>query len=152
MMYQDQDAARAYLEARRWPNGICCPACGETGRITARKGGFYRCNRCKTDFTVRTGTVLQRSHVPLHKWLRAIHVLATSRNVTSIGLAKAIGVTQKTAWLMLRKLRKACGDNAYTYLVNTPQELLDEMVDRVLAYRVIQHRARLILPHSRLRP
>jgi len=133
-IYQDQASARAYLESRRWPNGICCPACGATGRITARKGGFYRCNRCKTDFTVRAGTVLQLSRVPLHKWLRAIHVLATSRNVTSIGLAKAIGVTQKTAWLMMRRLRNACANDAHD-LATTHQARLDAIVDRVLAYR-----------------
>jgi len=131
----DRASARAYLEARRWPNGVCCPACGATNRITARKDGLFRCNNCKTDFTVRAGTIFQRSRVPLDKWLHAIHLMATSRNVTSIGLAKAIGVTQKTAWLMMRKLRKACGNDAHTELAATPQALLDAVVDRVLAYR-----------------
>ena len=134
-IYQDQASARAYLEARRWPWRICCPACGETCRITASKGEFYRCNRCKTDSTVRAGTVLQRSRVPLHKWLRAIHLLTTSRNVTSVRLSNDIGVTQKTAWLMLRRLRDACGNDAHTDLAATHQARLDAIVDRVLAYR-----------------
>ena len=55
-MFPDQEAARAYLEGRLWPNGPRCPVCGLGERITTRKGGFYRCNQCKEDFTVRTGT------------------------------------------------------------------------------------------------
>ena len=54
-MFPDQETARKYLEARLWPNGATCPVCGLGERITARKGGFYRCNQCKEDFTVRTG-------------------------------------------------------------------------------------------------
>ena len=61
-MFPDQEAARSYLEGRLWPNGPRCPVCGLGERITTRKGGFYRCNQCKEDFTVRTGTVFERSH------------------------------------------------------------------------------------------
>lgn len=66
-MFQDQESARTYLESRLWPEGPKCPVCGLGERITARAGGFYRCNQCKEDFTVRTGTIFERSHVPLHK-------------------------------------------------------------------------------------
>ena len=80
--------------------------------ITARKGGFYRCNQCKEDFTVRTGTIFERSHVPLHKWVYAMYLLVTARKgISSMQLAKEIGVTQKTAWFMLGRLREACGDD-----------------------------------------
>jgi transposase-like protein len=59
--FPDQESARVYLEARLWPSGPVCHECKSGERITARKGGFYRCNACKLDFTVRTGTIFERS-------------------------------------------------------------------------------------------
>jgi transposase-like protein len=110
-MFPDQETARVYLESRLWPNGARCPFCEGSGRITARKDGFYRCNPCKKDFTVRTGTIFERSHVPLHKWIYAMYLLVTARKgISSLQLSKEIGVTQKTAWFMLGRLREACGD------------------------------------------
>jgi len=109
-MFPDADTARTYLEGRLWPNGPTCPVCGLGERITARKGGFYRCNQCAEDFTVRTGTIFERSHVPLHKWVYAMYLLVTARKgISSLQLAKEIGVTQKSAWFMLQRLREACG-------------------------------------------
>lgn len=106
----EQESARAYLEARLWPNGAVCPVCGLSERITARKDGFYRCNQCKEDFTVRTGTIFERSHVPLHKWVYAMYLLVTARKgISSMQLAKEIGITQKSAWFVLHRLREACG-------------------------------------------
>lgn len=108
-MVPDAETARAYLESRLWPDGITCPTCAGKERITTRKGGFYRCNRCKTDFTVRTGTIFERSHVPLHKWVYAMYLVVTARKgISSMQLAKEIGVTQKSAWFMLQRLREAC--------------------------------------------
>lgn len=108
----DAEAARLYLEARLWPNGARCPVCGLGERITARKGGYYRCNQCKEDFTVRTGTIFERSHVPLHKWVYAMYLLVTARKgISSLQLAKEIGITQKSAWFVLHRLREACGDD-----------------------------------------
>jgi transposase-like protein len=110
-MFPDQETAREYLESRLWPEGPSCPVCGTGDRITARKGGYYRCNQCKEDFTVRTGTVFERSHVPLHKWLYAMYLLVTARKgISSLQLSKEIGVTQKSAWFVLHRLREACGD------------------------------------------
>src|SRR6204780_2519045 len=111
-MFPDQETARTYLEGRLWPNGPRCPVCGLGERITERTGGFYRCNQCKEDFTVRTGTVMERSHIPLHKWVYAMYLLVTARKgISSMQLAKEIGITQKSAWFMLGRLREACGDN-----------------------------------------
>lgn len=110
--FPDEATARAYIEARRWPNGATCPACAEAKRITPRPKGFYRCNACKTDFTVRTGTIFERSHVPLHKWLYSMYMLVTARKgISSVQLAKQIGVTQKTAWFVLGRIREACGND-----------------------------------------
>ena len=111
-MFPDQESARVYFEARRWPDGATCPACGEAMRIGTRKGGFYRCNACLLDFTIRTGTIFERSHVPLHKWLYAMYLLVTARKgISSMQLAKEIGITQKSAWFVLHRLREACGDD-----------------------------------------
>ena len=110
--FPDQEAARLYLEARLWPKGAVCPSCKSMERITTRKGGFYRCNACKEDFTVRTGTIFGRSHVPLHKWLYAMYLLVTSRKgISSMQLSKEIGITQKSAWFVLQRLREACGND-----------------------------------------
>ena len=111
-MFPDAEAARVYMEGKRWPDGAVCPACDEAKRITTRKGGFYRCNACKTDFTVRTATIFERSHIPLHKWLYAMYLLVTARKgISSLQLAKQIGVTQKSVWFMLQRLREACGND-----------------------------------------
>ena len=109
-MFPDQETARTYLEGRLWPAGPKCPVCGLGERITARKAGFYRCNQCKEDFTVRTGTIFERSHVPLHKWVYAMYLLVTARKgISSLQLSKEIGITQKSAWFVLHRLREACG-------------------------------------------
>ena len=111
-MFPDQESARVYLESRLWPEGPKCGVCAKGDRITVRKGGFYRCNACKQDFTVRTGTIFERSHVPLHKWIYAMYLLVTSRKgISSMQLAKEIGITQKSAWFVLQRLREACGND-----------------------------------------
>jgi len=111
-MFPDQETARIYLESRLWPNGARCGICQSTERITARKDGYYRCLSCKADFTVRTGTIFERSHVPLHKWIYAMYLLVTSRKgISSLQLAKEIGITQKSAWFVLQRLREACGND-----------------------------------------
>jgi transposase-like protein len=110
-LFPDQESARKYLEGRLWPNGVKCPTCKAGERITARKQGYYRCNACHLDFTIRTGTIFERSHVPLHKWLYAMYLLVTARKgISSMQLAKEIGITQKSAWFVLHRLREACGD------------------------------------------
>jgi transposase-like protein len=109
-MFPDAESARVYIEERLWPNGPRCPVCGMGERVTARIGGYYRCNQCREDFTVRTGTIFERSHVPLHKWIYAIYLLVTARKgISSMQLSKEIGITQKSAWFVLHRLREACG-------------------------------------------
>ena len=112
-LYPDAEAARLYFEARRWPNGPVCPHCDSGEQITKRGGkrtGYYRCRECDKEFTVRTGTIFERSHVPLNKWLYAMYIVVTVRKgVSSLQLSKEIGVQQKTAWFMLQRLREACG-------------------------------------------
>ena len=116
-LYPDAESARLYLEAQRWPNGPACPYCGAFERIMARKGkriGYYRCHDCGDEFTVRTKTIFERSHVPLHKWVYAMYLVVTARKgISSLQLAKEIGVTQKTAWFVLGRLREAVGGDDF---------------------------------------
>ena len=113
-MFPDAETARLYLEKRRWDGHVHCPHCGSE-KITARGGkriGYYRCRGCSEEFTVRTGTIFERSHVPLHKWIYSMYLVVTARKgISSLQLSKEIGVTQKTAWFMLGRLREACGDD-----------------------------------------
>jgi transposase-like protein len=139
--YPDQDSARAYLEDRLWPNGPICPSCHAGDRLTQRKDGFRRCNACQLDFTLRTGTIFQRSHVPLHAWLGAMYLFPFY--ISSRKLAKEIGVTQKTAWFLLARLHEACASIASEQKNLKQKEVLDKIVDVVLAYRP---------PHKRPRP
>lgn len=109
--FPDEKSARTYIERRLWKGGVHCPKCGMKDN-TPRKGrkGFHLCNPCRLEFTIRTGTIFGRSHVPLHKWIYAMYLLVTSRKgISSLQLSKEIGVKQHTAWFMLQRLREACG-------------------------------------------
>jgi len=111
-MFPNEEAARQYIEAYRWPEGAVCPHCREAKRIKTKTGGYYRCNACLETFTVRTKTIFERSHVPLHKWLHAMYRLMTARKgISSLQLGKEIGVQQRTAWFMLHRIREACGND-----------------------------------------
>jgi transposase-like protein len=111
--FPDETTARTYLEARRWPTGPICPHCNNGARVQVRKVvGYFRCLACKEDFTVRTGTIFERSHIPLHKWLMAMYLIATARKgISSMQLSKELGITQKSAWFMLQRIREACGND-----------------------------------------
>ena len=110
-LYPDADAARLYLERLRWNGKPTCPHC-KHDKITTRGGkrtGYFRCHRCIREFTVRTGSIFERSSVPLNKWLYSMYLVVTSRKgISSLQLSKEIGVTQKTAWFMLGRIREAC--------------------------------------------
>ena len=106
-MFPDQESARLYLESRLWPDGATCPTCKKGERITVRKGGYYRCNACNLDFTVRTGTVMDRSHIPLHKWLGAMLLVAKNPDISSLALASELELTPKSASLTIKRIYEA---------------------------------------------
>jgi transposase-like protein len=112
-IFHDAEAARAYLEATRWPNGAVCPHCGVEGDSTKLAGktarpGLYQCNACREQFSVTVGTVFERSKIPLHKWLYASWLLCSSKKgISSHQLHRMIGVTYKTAWFMTHRIREA---------------------------------------------
>jgi len=112
-IFDNETAAREYLEATRWPDGPVCPCCGLTDKVSALppKGsmgeGWYHCNQCREKFTVRVGTLYERSHVPLHKWLLATHLLCSSKKgMSAHQLHRLLGVTYKTAWFMAHRIRE----------------------------------------------
>ena len=109
--FTNEDAARAYLEKLRWPNGPVCPHCGTVDKAYATKrAGKYRCasKGCRKDFTVKIGTVFEASHIPLHQWLLAAYLLCSSKKgISSHQLMRTLDVTYKTAWFMTHRIREA---------------------------------------------
>lgn len=114
--FTDEDAARAFLQAKRWPDGPVCPHCGvmnEATRLTpgedtkthARKG-LWNCNACRKQFSATIGTIFEDSHIPLHKWLFAIHLIcASKKGMSAHQLHRMLGVTYKSAWFMAHRIR-----------------------------------------------
>lgn len=112
-IFHNEDAAREHLEALRWPNGVYCPRCGTFDGIAKLGGksmgaGWYTCAACRDKFTVRVGTVFERSHIPLHKWVLAFRLMASSKKgVSSHQLHRTLGITYKSAWFMSHRIREA---------------------------------------------
>ncbi len=116
--FNDPDAAREFLEAKRWPDGPICPHCGVEGEAyrleagpevkakrQARKG-LWKCAACRKQFTVTIGTIFEDSKIPLHKWLHAIHMLCSSKKgISAHQLHRNLGVTYKSAWFMAHRIR-----------------------------------------------
>src|SRR5207237_977138 len=108
----DEAAAVAHYEADRWPNGVVCPLCGVVGEAKKMGGktqaGMFLCNACRGKFTVRTGSVFERSHIPMHKWLLATHLMASSKKgISAHQLHRMLGITYKSAWFMAMRIRTA---------------------------------------------
>lgn len=114
-IYNNEDAAREALEAIRWPNGPVCPHCGNLdqdkiakGKGKAHRPGLHYCAACNGQFTVTVGTVFERSKIPLTKWLMAAQMFNSGKNgVSAHEIHRTLGVTYKTAWFMMHRLREA---------------------------------------------
>ncbi len=116
-IFQDADKAREYLEAQRWPNGPVCPHCGSVeDQITKMEGekhrpDLYNCKGCRKQFSVTVGTVYERSHIPLNKWLLATHLMcAGKKGISAHQLHRMLGITYKSAWFMAMRIREAMKD------------------------------------------
>ena len=109
-MFPDEAAAIRYVESRRWPTGAACPKCGSTA-VSAVKNAKpmpWRCRDCRKHFSVRTGTIFAESNLKIHKWLLAAYLMTVARKgISSVQLAKEVGVTQKTAWFLEHRIREA---------------------------------------------
>jgi transposase-like protein len=110
--FTDENEARKFLEASRWPDGPVCPFCGQIATVSPLGGnsmgpGWYYCSDCQDKFTVRVGTLYERSHIPLHKWLLATHlVVASKKGMSSLQLSRMLGITYKSAWFMCHRIRE----------------------------------------------
>jgi transposase-like protein len=112
--FTDETKAREFLEASRWPDGAYCPRCGQFDTVNPLGGksmgpGWFFCSHCKDKFTVRTGTVMERSHIPLHKWLMATHLMmASKKGMSALQLQRMLGLgSYRSAWFMCHRLREA---------------------------------------------
>ena len=112
-IFTNEAKARKHLESLRWPDGPFCPHCGSTENIKKLEGkshrlGLHQCNSCREHFTVTVGTLFERSHIPLHKWLLAFHLMSASKKgISSHQLHRMLGITYKTAWFMTHRIREA---------------------------------------------
>jgi hypothetical protein len=115
-IFHDEDAAREHFQALRWPHGPVCPFCGSVDDATEMKGrttrpGLYKCKarECRKPFTATMGTLYERSHIPLHKWLLATHLMcASKKGISAHQLFRMLGFgSYKTAWFMAHRIREA---------------------------------------------
>lgn len=119
-IFHDNDAAREHLESLLWPNGPVCPHCGNNDgdRITKLKGkstrpGVYKCKEkeCRKPFTVTIGTVMERSKIPLCKWVLAAQLMASSKKgMSALQLQRMIGTNYESAWFLFHRLRECAID------------------------------------------
>lgn len=115
-IFHDEDAARAHLEAQRWPTGPVCPHCGVIDQATrlageSHRAGLLECRACRRQFSVTVGTVFERSHVPLHKWVLATHLITSSKKgMSAHQLHRMLNVAYRTAWFMAHRIREAMTD------------------------------------------
>lgn len=123
--FHDADEARKWLETELWPNGPVCPHCGTVNEATLLKrgtkprknvperaqparDGLYQCNACREPFTVTVGTLYERSHIPLHKWLAATHLLmASKKGMSAMQIHRLLSVSYKSAWFMCHRIRES---------------------------------------------
>jgi transposase-like protein len=109
-IFQDPTKAREWLEGMLWADGRSCGYCGVVGESTPMKGrdGYYQCKACRKQFTVMVGTLFERSHIPLNKWLMAAFLLcASKKGISAHQMHRMLGITYKSAWFMMHRLREA---------------------------------------------
>jgi transposase-like protein len=115
--FQNEEAAYAYVEGIVWPNGRVCPKCGVFDKSGLLKGkstriGLYKCYACRKPFTVKIGTIFEKSHVPMHIWLQAMHLMCSSKKGFSANqFCRVLGVDFKTGWFIGHRIREAMAEH-----------------------------------------
>jgi transposase-like protein len=110
--FPDEDTCEKFIISARFPRGIFCPHCKSHTCYRLETQKRFKCGKCRKQFTVRTGSILAESKVPLQKWLMAVWILTThKKGMSSIQLGKTLGVTQKTAWFLAHRIREAFNEN-----------------------------------------
>jgi transposase-like protein len=132
--FKSEDEAIAMLESLRWPNGAACPHCGgaDPYRLTARnpttgkraaRPGLWKCRACRKQFTVKVGTIFESSHIPVSKWLMAIHLLSASKKgMSAHQFHRMLGITYRAAWFMAHRLRHAMAEDG-TFMLSGAVEV-----------------------------
>ena len=116
LIFTNLDAARKHFEAIRWPDGPYCPYCGQTDTVKPLGGksmgpGWYHCRDCRRKFTAAVGTIYERSHIPMTKWLLATHLMcASKKGMSAHQLHRMLGMPYKTAWFMAHRIREGMRD------------------------------------------
>lgn len=113
-IFHNEENAREHLEALRWPDGPFCPHCGEAENVTRMEGkshrpGLFQCNSCLQHFTVMVGSIFESSHIPLHKWVLAFHLMAASKkSMSALQLQRMLGLgSYRSAWFMCHRIRES---------------------------------------------
>ena len=115
--FSDADNSLKYIAERRWPNGVECPYCDSPNPMFLATRRIWKCRSCRKQFSVKVGTIFNESPIGLGKWLTAIWLISNCKNgVSSYEIARDLGVTQKTAWFMLHRIREAMQDKSATLL------------------------------------
>src|SRR5215213_11497333 len=118
--FADPDVALNFVAELRWPNGLACVACESTNVSFLKTRRIWKCRECRRQFSVKLGTIFEDSPIGLDKWLPALWMLANCKNgISSYELARALGVTQKTAWFMLHRIRLAMRTKTFEQLKGT---------------------------------
>ena len=132
LFFSDPINCREYLVAHRWPDGVRCPRCGSDNVLFLEKYSRWHCREKHEapQFTLKTGTVMEDSPIGLEKWLPAFWLLANAKNgISSYELHRALGVTQKSAWFMLHRIRVAMeADNSFKIGGGGPVEIDETFV------------------------
>lgn len=160
--FHNEAAAFEHVEAMLWPQGPVCPKCGSMDKHYKLVGvrskaskkhpegverqGLYKCAACRSQFTVRMGTIFEESHLPLHKWLRAIHLMCSSKKgISSHQLHRVLECTYKTAWFLSHRIREAMRPDDFTPMGGARELETDQSEERFDA--IVKKVAKPPIPH-----
>jgi transposase-like protein len=130
--FKSEEDCITFLEEQRWENGRFCPHCGSYETYKFKDGKLFKCKDCKKQFTVKVGTIFSDSHVPLKKWFYAIYLnTSLKKGISSVQLSKYLGITQKSAWFMLQRIRYGVENAGREDLLNNTVEVDETYVGGV---------------------